>query len=51
MTSKPLFKYDVISDFHFHCIVTAKNASNSNLIVILLFLNDLKSHLVQEVQR
>ena len=49
MTSKSLFKYDVISDFH--CIVTAKNASNSNFIVIPLFLNDVKSHLVQEVQR
>ena len=49
MTSKPLFKYDGISDFH--CIVTAKNASHGNFTVILLFINDLSSHLVQEVQR
>ena len=40
-----LFKYDVVSDFH--CITTTKNASNSNLIEIALFVNELSSNLVQ----
>ena len=48
MTSKLLFKYDVISDFHY--IMAAKIACHSNFIVIPSFLNDLSSHLVQDKQ-
>ena len=48
MTSQILFKYDVISDFHF--VTTAKTACNRNFIVSPLFLNELTSNLVQEVK-
>ena len=48
MTSKLLFKYDVISGVH--CVSTAKNIYNRNFIVIPLFLKELSSNLVQEVK-
>ena len=48
MTSWPLFKCDVISDFN--CIATAKNVSNRNFIVIPLFLNEVSSNLVHGVK-
>ena len=48
MTLQPLFKYDVISNFH--CVAKAKNVCNRNFIVISLFLNELSSNLEQEVK-
>ena len=48
MASEPLFKYDVISDFHY--VKTAKNVCNCNLIVIPLSLKELSWNLVQQVK-
>ena len=46
MTTLPLFKYDIISDFH--CVAKAINVGNRNFIVIPFLLYELISNMANE---